>query len=79
MGIELRHLQPGEPNHDALIAPSYEVLNGWLFASLDEVRKITDQWNVSHNEERPHHGLDRLAMYRARLLAGLNSTLQLST
>ena len=86
MGIELRHIQPGKPNQNAFIERfnrSYrtEVLNGWLFASLDEVREITHQWIVSYNEERPHHALGNLppAVYRERLLAGLNSTLQLST
>ncbi|HTT76114.1 MAG TPA: integrase core domain-containing protein [Candidatus Binataceae bacterium] len=86
MGIELRHIQPGQPNQNAFIERfnrSYrtEVLNGWLFASLDEVREITPQWTVSYNQERPHHALGNLppAVYRERLRAGLNSTLQLST
>jgi putative transposase len=86
MGIELHHIQPGKPNQNAFIERfnrSYrtEVLNGWLFASLGEVREITHQWIVSYNEERPHHALGNLppTVYRERLLAGLNSTLQLST
>jgi len=86
MGIELRHIEPGKPNQNAFIERfnrSYrsEVLNGWLFTSLDEVREITHQWIISYNEERPHHALGNLppAAYRERLLAGLNSTLLLST
>jgi putative transposase len=86
MGIELRHIQPGKPNQNAFIERfnrSYrtEVLNSWLFGSLDEVREITHQWIISYNEERPHDALGNLppAVYRERLLAGLNSTLQLST
>lgn len=85
-GIELRHIQPGKPNQNAFIERfnrSYrtEVLNGWLFASLDEVREITHQWIITYNEERPHQALGNLppTVYRERLLAGLNSTFPVST
>lgn len=37
-----------------------EVLNNWLFTSLDEVREITHQWLQSYNEERPHDALGSL-------------------
>jgi putative transposase len=85
-GIELRHIQPGKPNQNAFIERfnrSYrtEVVNGWLFGSLNEVREITHQWIISYNEERPHQALGNLppAVYRERLLAGSNSTSLLST
>ncbi|SFH54907.1 putative transposase [Nitrosospira sp. Nsp14] len=58
-GIELCFIQPGKPER---FNRSYraEVLNNWLFTSLDEVREITHQWLQSYNEERPHSGLGSL-------------------
>ena len=85
-GIALRLIEPGKPNQNAFIERfnrSYrtEVLNSWLFTSLDEVREITHRWIVSYNEERPHNALGNLppTVFRERLLAGQNSTSQLST
>ena len=85
-GIELRFIQPGKPNQNAFIERfnrSYrtEVLNGWLFTSLEEVREVTHQWLQSYNEERPHDALGSLppAVFRERLLTGKNSTSELST
>lgn len=85
-GIEMRYIQPGKPNQNAFIERfnrSYrtEVLDNWLFESLDQVREITHDWIKSYNEERPHDALGNLppAVYRERLLARENSTSELST
>lgn len=85
-GIELRFIQPGKPNQNAFIERfnrSYrtEILNAWVFDSLDEVREITYEWVRSYNEERPHDALGNLppAVFRERLLAGKISTFELST
>ena len=56
-----------------------EVLNAYVFESLEQVREISAEWLQSYNEERPHDALAGLppAMYRANLEAR-NSPLPLS-
>ncbi len=85
-GIDLRYIQPGKPNQNAYIERynrSYrtEVLNAWLFESLDEVREVTSEWIRAYNEERPHDALGNLppAVFRERLIAREKSTSELST
>jgi putative transposase len=48
-----------------------EVLNAYVFESLDQVREISAEWLQSYNEERPHDALAGLppAKYRAQLEA----------
>ena len=74
--IELRHIQPGKPDQNALIERynrTYrtEVLSAYVFESLEQVREITAAWLQSYNEERPHEALAGLppATYRANLEA----------
>lgn len=83
-GIELRYIQPGKPDQNAFIERfnrTYrtEVLNAYVFESLEQVREISAEWLQSYNEERPHAALAGLppATYRAQLDAG-NSPLRLS-
>ena len=85
-GIELRFIQPGKPNQNAFIERfnrSYrtEVLDHWIFDTLEQVREITHSWLRSYNEERPHDALGNLppALYREQLKARKNSTSELST
>ena len=84
--VELLYIQPGKPNQNAFIERfnrSYreEVLNAYLFDSLEQVREITEQWLHTYNEIRPHDALGRIppAVYRRRLEQGENSTLERST
>jgi putative transposase len=46
-----------------------EVLNAYVFESLEQVREISAEWLQSYNEERPHDALAGLppATYRAKL------------
>jgi putative transposase len=74
--IELRYIQPGKPDQNAYIERfnrTYrtEVLDAYVFESLDQVREISAEWLQSYNEERPHDALAGLppAMYRANLEA----------
>jgi len=83
-GIALRYIQPGKPDQNAFIERfnrTYrtEVLNAYVFESLDQVREISAQWLDSYNEERPHEALAGLppALYRAQLEAK-SSLLKLS-
>lgn len=75
-GIELRDIQPGKPDQNAFIERfnrTYrtEVLNAYVFESLDQVREISAEWLQSYNEERPHDAWGGLppTMYRANLEA----------
>jgi putative transposase len=83
-GIALRYIQPGKPNQNAFVERfnrtfRHEVLDAYVFETIDQVREISAQWMQEYNEERPHDTLDGIPpiMYRARLEAG-RSPLKLS-
>ena len=75
-GVALRYIQPGQPNQNAFIERfnrtyRHEVLDAYVFESLDQVREISAQWMQEYNEERPHDALARVppATYRAQITA----------
>jgi putative transposase len=37
-----------------------EVLDMYVFRTLNEVREITEKWKIEYNEERPHESLGDL-------------------
>jgi putative transposase len=61
--IEVRFIQPGKPDLNALIAlttPRDEVLDAYVFETIEQVREVTDAWLSEYNEERPRDSLDRV-------------------
>ena len=64
--ISLQYIQPGKPMQNAYIERKNgsirrELLNVYLFSSLNEVRIMTEQWRIDYNTERPHKSLRYLS------------------
>jgi putative transposase len=64
--ITLQYIQPGKPMQNAYIerkngSVRRELLNAYLFYSLEEVRIMTEEWRYDYNHERPHKALGYLS------------------
>lgn len=78
-GLAIQYIQPGKPNQDAYVERfnrTYrdELLDLYLFATLDDVREATNWWMLEYNEDRPHESLGDRTPTEARLQAAGNST-----
>lgn len=81
--VLIYHIQPGCPTQNAFIERfnrTYrnEVLNLYLFGSLEEVREITASWRTIYNEQQPHKALQGAAPCHYQQLTSENSTYELS-
>lgn len=72
-GVALKFIKPGKPTQNAFFERfnrTYrtEILDFYLFRTLNEAREITERWMNEYNSERPHESLNNLTPYEFRLM-----------
>lgn len=82
--IILQYIQPGKPTQNAYIERKNgsirrELLNAYLFNSLADVRRLSEEWRMDYNTERPHKSLGYLSPinYAEKYYKSLQTDLQL--
>jgi putative transposase len=73
--VMLEFIKAGKPTHNAFIKRfnrTYrtEILDFYLFRTLNEVGKMTERWLNEYNSERPHEFLNNLTPEEYGLMAG---------
>jgi len=64
-GVHLEFIEKGKPTQNSFVERfngTYrtEILDYYIFQTLNEAREITDHWLEEYNEERPHESLGDL-------------------
>ena len=73
-GVMLKYIKSGRPTKNVFIerfnrTDRTEILDFYLFKTLNEAREITDRWLNEYNSERPHESLNNLTLEEYRLTA----------
>jgi putative transposase len=72
--IQIIFIQPGKPTQNAYIErlnKTYrnDILNAYLFETLEEVRILSDEWLWTYNHELPHGSINDMTPYEYSQLA----------
>ena len=64
--INIHYIQPGKPSQNALIErfnKTYreDILDAYMFADLEQLQAITNEWIGTYNSDRPHQSLGNLS------------------
>lgn len=64
-GITVQHIQPGKPCQNGYIERfnrtyRQDILDAYLFESIQQVRMTTEDWINDYNNQRPHEALNGL-------------------
>ncbi len=75
----MEFIKPGKPTQNAFIERfnlkyRTEILDFYLFRTLDEVREITEHWLREYNREHPHESLNNLTPEEYQLLAEITKS-----